>query len=176
MMGVGGGAGGSKIRVSQNGLAPFQTHLDVANIVAISRYTIFGPIPLPPPSNVLQRIYMHDSTKHPPVGFLKMLWVLLQTRILVPPTPPLYYINFAKNQKNSESTHNGLKQQEIRKCPLVTLNPKKNLEIFSKFFFKNFLKVIQNHLEHEKTPKKSKNFHFFPVETWKNFLNSGYVS
>ena len=105
--------------------APFQTHLDVANIVAISRYTIFGPIPLPPPSNVLQRIYMHDSTKHPPVGFLKMLWVLLQTRILVPPTPPLYYINFAKNQKNSESTHNGLKQQEIRKCPLVTLNPKK---------------------------------------------------
>ena len=119
---------------------------------------------------------MTPQNIHPPVGFLKMLWVLLQTRILVPPTPPLYYINFAKNQKNSESTHNGLKQQEIRKCPLVTLNPKKNLEIFSKFFFKNFLKVIQNHLEHEKTPKKSKNFHFFPLGTWKNFLNSGYVS
>ncbi|MEC8247906.1 MAG: hypothetical protein VX070_00620, partial [Bacteroidota bacterium] len=57
----------------------------------------------------------------------------------VHPTPTLYYINFAKNQKNSESTHNGLKQQEIRKCPLVTLNPKKKLRnIFKVFFQKLF--------------------------------------
>jgi hypothetical protein len=38
---------------------------------------------------------------------------------------------------------------------------KKNLEKFSKKnFFKNFLKVVQNHLKREKNSKK--NFHFFP--------------
>ena len=32
-----------------------------------------APSPLPPPSNGLQRIYMYDTTKHPHVGFIKIL-------------------------------------------------------------------------------------------------------
>ena len=32
-----------------------------------------APSPLPPPQQWLQRIYMYDTTKHPHVGFIKIL-------------------------------------------------------------------------------------------------------
>ena len=33
-----------------------------------------APSPLPPPQQWLQRIYMYDTTKHPHVGFIKILF------------------------------------------------------------------------------------------------------
>ena len=69
-----------------------------------------------------------------------------------PPRPSPYRINFAKNRKKSESTQNGLKRREIEKkiLPLGDPPPRKNLEKFSKNFFENFLKVVENHLKREK--------------------------
>ena len=116
------------------------------------------------------------------------LWVKSQTRIFVPSPPlPPYRIDFAKNRKKSESTQNGLIQQEIEKkiLPLGDPPPPKKklrkifkifescsessetsrkLKISKKKFFsydqKNYLKVVQNHLKHEKNSKKNS---FFPV-------------